>query len=302
MFKPMLAWKPEKDEVLEEKLAGIQFPVLVSTKLDGIRATVQGGRLMSRTLKPIPNVHVQEMFKGLPEGLDGELIYGSPCAPDVFRQTTSIVMSDSKPADNIRYYVFDKYGTDGFELRKRDYINAVGGLDEPLYSRVIAVPQLYAFGLNAVLGYEENWTSEGYEGLMIRSLGGRYKEGRSTFNEGYLLKVKRFFDSEAEIIGFYEEEHNSNAAQTNELGRTKRSSAKAGMVGKGTLGGFDVRDVHTGVEFSIGSGFDAQQRIDLWAERETLAGRLVKYKYLPVGQKDKPRHPIYLGMRSREDM
>ena len=54
------------------------------------------------------------MFKGLPEGLDGELIVGDPIAPDAYRQTVSVVMSDDKPADGVRFYMFDWYGTEPF--------------------------------------------------------------------------------------------------------------------------------------------------------------------------------------------
>lgn len=303
MWKPLLAWKPEKDEVLEEKLAGIKFPVLVSTKLDGIRATVQGGQLVSRTLKPIPNKNVREMFKDLPEGLDGELVYGAPNAPDVFRNTTSIVMSDSKPADGIKYYVFDKYDANlGFQRRLLAYQEACDNLVAPLSDCVVTVAQIGAANLEKVLVMEECFTSNGYEGLMIRSMDGRYKEGRSTFNDGILLKVKRFVDSEATILSAYEMEHNDNEAQTNELGRTKRSSAKAGMRAAGVLGGFNVRDIETGVEFSVGSGFDAEQKIAYWNDREALVGKIIKYKYLPVGQKDKPRHPIFLAFRNPIDM
>src|SRR5579863_3212973 len=113
LFKPLLAWKPAKDQVLEEELAKLTvWPRLVSRKLDGIRATVQAGRLVSRTLKDIPNVAIQDMFKGLPDGLDGELIYGAPNAPDVFNKTSSIVMGN-KPMhqqmarEGVKYYLFD---------------------------------------------------------------------------------------------------------------------------------------------------------------------------------------------------
>src|ERR1035437_8371630 len=118
MFKCMLASKVTD-------IARLKFPVLVSKKLDGIRATVQGGHLLSRTLKPIPNVNVQALFKGLPEGIDGELIYGDPCAPDAYRQTVSIVMSDDKPANGIQFHVFDKFGTEGFQTRLGDMVSAV---------------------------------------------------------------------------------------------------------------------------------------------------------------------------------
>jgi len=36
-------------------LEKLQYPLLVSPKLDGIRATVVNGCLLSRKLKPIPN-------------------------------------------------------------------------------------------------------------------------------------------------------------------------------------------------------------------------------------------------------
>ena len=74
------------------------------------------------------------------------------------------------------------------------------------------------------------------------------------------------------------------------------------MRAAGVLGGFHVKDVETGVEFDVGSGFDAEQKKNFWADRNNLLGRFIKYKSLKVGAIDKPRHPIFLGFRSEEDM
>ena len=52
----------------------------------------------------------------------------------------------------------------------------------------------------------------------------------------------------------------------------------------------------------IGTGFDAADRDDLWAEQDKLMGRIVKYKSFPVGVKDAPRHPVWLGFRHPDDM
>ena len=112
-----------------------------------------------------------------------------------------------------------------------------------------------------------------------------------------MLKVKRFEDSEAEILRIEEEMHNANEAQRDNLGRTKRSTAKEGKVGKGTMGALVVRDLKTGVEFNIGSGFTASDRQDEWKP-----GEIVKYRYFPVGIKTKPRHPVYIGRRSNIDL
>src|SRR5271166_4226814 len=309
MFKPLLAWKPEKEQVLEVELAKLTvWPRLVSRKLDGIRATVQGGLLKSRTLKNIPNAAIQAMFKGLPDGLDGELIYGAPNAPDVFNKTTSAVMgnraSNWEMAKQTKYYLFDYYSGFPFVDRYKALKCVVHDeLDSHPDLPIVLVEHFLVTDLAEVLRYEEKWVvGEGYEGVMLRSLEGLYKEGRSTFNESYLLKIKRFSDGEAEVIGSYEMMHNDNMAETNELGRTKRSTAQENLRAAGVLGGFNVRDVETGVEFSVGSGFDAQQKAEYWKGRESMPGRIIKYKSLPVGAKDKPRHPIFLGFRSKEDM
>jgi DNA ligase-1 len=153
-----------------------------------------------------------------------------------------------------------------------------------------------------MLAYEAEKVAEGYEGIILRSPEAPYKFGRSTVKEGYLLKLKRFEDSEAEIIGFEEEMFNGNAAETNELGRTKRSTAQAGLVGKSSLGAFLVRDCVSGVEFSIGTGLTALQRGVFWQRRDEYVGKLVKYKFFPVGVKVAPRHPVFLGMRDARDM
>jgi DNA ligase 1 len=50
-FKPMLA-------VDCGDVNALRFPLFASPKLDGVRAVVMNGGLMSRSLKPIPNVNV----------------------------------------------------------------------------------------------------------------------------------------------------------------------------------------------------------------------------------------------------
>jgi DNA ligase 1 len=297
-FKPMLAATCEDVEA-------IKYPVLVSKKLDGIRATVQGGKLLSRTLKPIPNHFVQELFSGLPEGLDGELVVGNPCAEDAYRTTVSLVMSDDKPLDffgdrRVVYHVFDKNSTAGFEERLNDAHKAVAGRKS-----VKIVQHVLVKSAELLAELETAWLAEGNEGVMVRSVDGRYKEGRSTLKEGILQKVKRFVDYEGEVIGTFEMEHNGNEATVNALGRTERSSHKENKTGLGVLGGLILKGVggdYHGVEFRAGTGFDAATRVALWKERNFLLGRIAKVKIFPSGSKDKPRHPVWLGWRSKEDM
>lgn len=149
--------------------------------------------------------------------------------------------------------------------------------------------------------YEEECLKAGHEGIMVRDPEGLYKYGRSTTKEGGLLKLKRFEDSEAVIIGFEEEMHNENPATLDAFGRTERSSHKANKVGKGTLGAF-VCVTHAGVEFKIGTGFDRVDRVRFWEGRESLMRVLVKFRHQPHGEKDAPRCPVFLGFRHQDDL
>lgn len=289
-MKPMLA-APTKG-------SDVAYPVLASAKLDGVRALIIDGVVMSRSLKPIPNKHVQKLF-GRQElnGLDGELIVGKPTDPDVYRNTTSGVMSiDGEP--EATFYVFDDFHeSGGFQRRLHTAMRRV-----KKQKSVIHVQHAIVNDEDELNSLEQSLLAEGYEGVMLRSIEGPYKHGRSTEKEGWLLKLKRFADSEAKIVGFQELMHNANEAKTNELGQKERSSKKAGMVGKGILGAINVQDLKTGVEFDIGTGFTQADREIYWAMQKDLIGLVVKYKYFPGGVKDKPRFPVFLGFRDPIDL
>ena len=148
---------------------------------------------------------------------------------------------------------------------------------------------------------EAEYLARGFEGLMVRSLSGPYKFGRSTANEGYLLKVKRFEDAEAKVIGFEERMHNANEATTDFLGHTQRSSHKENMVPMDTLGAL-VCELPDGQVFRIGTGFDDLTRLEIWRNRSRYLGHLTKYKYTEIGAKDLPRFPVFIGWRPFSDL
>ena len=282
-MKPMLA--------CEADLHKLKFPVLASPKLDGVRAIIRDGVVLSRSLKPIPNRHVQLMF-GRPEleGLDGELILGDPTHPEAYRRTVSAVMSIEGEPD-VDFHVFDRWD--------RDYPYNEVALSYWLTIPVFSTPILT---MDELEEYEVALLDKGYEGVMLRDPQSPYKFGRSTAKEGYLLKLKRFADSEAEIIGFEELMHNQNEATINETGHTERSTKQDGLLPADTLGALIVRDIHSGVEFKIGTGFTAAERQKFWNLRATLRGALVKYRYFPTGSKEKPRFPSFQGFRHHIDL
>lgn len=284
MFKPMLASPAD--------IPNLQYPLIASPKLDGIRAVVKDGVLLSRSLKPIPNKYVQEQFAHL-EHFDGELIVGSPTAHDCYRTTNSYVMSLDKRDFPVQFYVFDHVQSPekAYQDRFRHLIMADGCTVHAMN---------WIEDEEELLNYEQECLALGYEGLILRDPQGKYKFGRSTAKEQILLKLKRFLDDEAVIVGFEELMHNANEATTNELGRTSRSSHQENLVPMGKLGALIV--VWQGSEFRIGTGFDDATRQHIWDAKAYYLNKLAKFKYFPVGMKEAPRHPVYLGLRHENDM
>jgi DNA ligase-1 len=290
-MKPMLAAQVD--------LALLRYPVIASPKLDGVRCLIMDGVAVSRNLKPIPNAFTQRLFgRSELDGLDGELIVGEDSGPGVFRRTTSGVMSeDGEPA--VWFHVFDDFRWGGNPFKERFQAarkRAKAGV------KVEVVEHVNLTSEEALLKYEAMTLADGYEGVMLRDPAGVYKQGRSTAKEGGLLKLKRFLDSEAKVLGFTPLMHNLNELTRDALGRAERSSHQAGKKPAALLGSLQVRDVKSGVEFELGTGFDHETRKVLWVDRDRLKGRIVKYKFQPVGVKDKPRFPVFLGFRDVRDL
>ena len=279
----------------------ITWPKFASPKLDGIRAVVIGGVVYSRSGKPIRSKAVHNLFgHERYNNLDGELIYGSPTAEDVFNKTTSFVMSEDVPdgmsEKEITFFTFD-YVNDFLQFNER---RGLGPLPFSCEQRV-DVGQVMLYNLQEMDAYEAQCLKEGYEGIMLRSPEGLYKHGRATEKSQDLLKVKRFVDDEAIIIGFEELLTNNNPATLNELGHQERSSCKENLVGADTLGALQCL-TKARVAFNIGTGFSAELRQHVWNNREKYIGKLAKYKSFPIGVKDAPRLPVFLGFREEDDL
>ena len=298
-FKPMLAADCRGD------VAALSYPLYASPKLDGIRCCIIDGKAVTRSLKPIPNASIREALSGRQEleGLDGELINTED--PFNFQKTTSLVMGHQPDAvSKIKFVAFDNADLClGFERRLQATEAIVSKVKQnKIYIEFIV--NKYITTPDDLLEYERELLAEGYEGVMLRTkLDGRYKNGRSTLREGLLIKLKRYVQEEATIIGFEERMNNTNAAKTNELGRTQRSSAQAGKVGRDDLGAFLCkRDDGETFYCGTGVGLNDETRAEFWRDRDLLIGKTITYRYLSAGTKDKPRHPLFVGIRDARDM
>ena len=296
-MKPMLAAKYDP--------ARARFPLLGSVKVDGIRVLVDGGVALSRSLEPIPNHSVQRWVRrnrDRLQGVDGELAVGPLDAPDLFRRTSSGVMSADGEPDFV-LHVFDSWDMTGESYRSR--FSRLRELEDHMFdARFQVLPQASLGDERLVQELMSHYVEKGYEGLMLRDPDGLYKFGRATVKQGQLLKLKAWEDAEAILVGVQEEMHNANELTQDNLGHAKRSGHAENMVGKARMGAMRVRneDLWPGIEFGIGTGFDAEQRSAYWATRGMLVGKIVKFKYFPTGSKEAPRFPVFLGFRDRMDL
>lgn len=288
--KPLLAGTVELDK--------ITFPKLASPKLDGIRCLIVDGKAISRSFKPIANIYtrakLEEQFKGFKGVLDGELIIEGK----EFNEISSQIMSfEGEP--QFTYVIFDYISDLSVPFYERVKELSSLNLPSPMF-KIISNSLINS--ISDLVEYEASSLEQGYEGVMLRSLEGKYKQGRSTPKEQSLLKVKRFTDSEAVILGIEEQFENTNTAELNEVGALKRSSNKSGLIGKSTMGSLLVRDVKSEVVFNVSSGFTDRLRKDIWDNKGQYVGTLIKYKYQEHGTVNKPRIPIFIGFRHSDDL
>lgn len=284
MKEPMLACATIPDLHTE-----VEYPCLIQPKLDGIRCVAINGVAFSRKMKPIPNQFIQKFFTDNNlHGLDGELMVNGD-----FNKVQSAVMSeDGEP--NFYYAVYDYWDSDlPYNGRASLYVNKVLELRQP--ERVKNVQSIVVSSPESVETELQRFIDQGYEGGMLRKPNGKYKQGRSTFKEGYLLKLKRFLDDEAVVIGFEEKMTNTNTKETDERGYSKRSSKKEGLVPANTLGSLQVD--WNGVIFNIGSGFNDEQRQEIWDNREKYLGKLVTFRYQELSPYGVPRFPTFKWVR-----
>lgn len=281
-FKPMLAEDAD--------LKRLQYPVIVSPKLDGVRATFIQGKLRTRSLKPPQNKMLQNKECRIP--LDGELVVGDPRSESCFRDTMKVVSAHNADIKDVKFYVFDYVDTTA------QFVERLKIAEEQLIQPWMKlVPHRLVANEKELLNLEDHMLGMGYEGLMLRDPKGGYKYGRSTVNEGLLLKLKRKIVAEAVVIGYEELKSNQNQATTDNLGYTERSSHQANMIPMNTLGALIVKDLKTDVQFNVGTGFTAEDRKYIWDHRMSFMGHKLSYEYVPVGVKDRPRFPVFIGWR-----
>jgi len=311
-FKPILAPNEEPD------LENIKYPVLASFKLDGIRCIFYKGQILSRSLKQIQNKQLREKFEPLRKYsednnciLDGE-IYSPKLT---FQEITSFVMTEdlteSKTVkkngsaltipDHLNFYCFDCIMDENpnrpYDMRVELYVSVCEDL-HPITCLVLC-SQAILRDKKAVEDYFGEATEQGFEGLILRDPGGRYKFGRGTLKEGIIYKVKPFVTFDAQITDVVQSTEVREGAEKkiNELGRSVTSKKKDDRVLIEKASAFWV--LYEGKPLKVVLAMTDEEKEQVWATRTQQIGKWIEYKGMLVGSKDLPRHPVML--RFRED-
>jgi DNA ligase-1 len=234
----------------------------MSEKLDGVRAYWDGPnrRFLSRqgNIFYAPDWFIEH----LPDTpLDGELWLGRKS----FQRTVSIVRRQDKSDlwRELSFVVFDGPAIDDVFERRLECLRDTLSKSQSTFVRVLE--QLRCRDLSHLQEELARVDALGGEGLMLRQPGSRYEAGRSAT----LLKVKRFHDAEARVIG-----HLAGAGRH-----------------KGRLGALDV-ELPNGTKFSVGTGFSDAER-----ENPPPVGSVITFRYQELSDRGVPRFPSFVRVR-----
>jgi DNA ligase-1 len=290
--------KAPSEPITNKQLSALVYPVVGSPKLDGFRCVVDEEPKTS-SMKPWPNLFVrEELSNPMYHGLDGELLVGAPNDPNAFHNTSGPLRQIMGKPD-FRFYVFDNWINGNYSYKDRWLDNEI---EEN--GRIIVLKQELLISPEEVLAYEANMLKQGYEGAMIRSLHGLYKQGRCSYREMNIFKRKPFVECEAIIVGYKEGMRNLNESHVDEMGRNVRSSHKANKEPKGTLGSWELKSDLWPTSFTagMGEGWDDGMKLDLWNNRESYIGQIATVKYQKYGSRDAPRIPSVIKIRPTWDV
>lgn len=279
------------DEWFEREFSRGRY-FLVTDKFDGIRATNHNNGLLSRTMKPIPNEWICNVASyALGVNFDMEIMTYTDGVADDFHTVQSKVMTrEDQPIH--KFHIFDDfaYPDDPYHQRilRLNMFNHSINDDHVTFEMPRPVSSLFALQME-----HTEAINRGREGLIVRDPFSPYKYGRSTLNEGWMLKLKLWEDAEARIIGWEPLMRNTNESTINIFGRQERGHGIQGKIADNMLGAFIVESEEFGV-FNIGGPFTTLQRCNFW---QNHLNSILTYQFQRHGTKEKPRSPRFKGIR-----
>lgn len=300
-MKPMLCSNYDESK--------LRFPLFAQPKIDGVRGWNPDGNMVGRSLKSFKNKHATQFFSRSEfAGLDGELAAADERDPMLCTKTSS-ALTTIEGTPFLLWHCFDYVTEHTIAMpyserykRLQDVVNNLGG-------HLRYVPSRYCYNLEELLMWDDTFLYDGYEGTIIRDPNGMHKQGRSTVREGGLLRIKRFTEEEATVVGITEGNRNDNVALINELGKTYRTSHQENKVPNGQVGNLQCTILKDSDLFKAGDlitvspGNMTEAECKYYFENpRAIIGQVIKFKHFAKGVKDKPRFPTFQCIRAAEDI
>lgn len=272
---PMLALDIDKVK------APITYPAHIQPKLDGVRCLAvcdEDGAvsLLSRQGKEWVNLeHIQKVLqRAMPKGsmLDGELyVHG-----ETFQTITSWCKKLREETTLLEFHVYDcpmlEFNTTHtWEQRQHNVATLVGAIG---HRSVVRVETYVVNSLEEARTRQHMFEEAGYEGAILRLLGGAYQFG---YRSRELLKMKEFIDAEYRIVGY-------------KPGIGKNEDTVTWMC-----------ETQDGKQFGVAPKGTKQDRTQWLTEADAHVGKLLKVKSFGLTDDGIPRFPVGLGIRAEED-
>ncbi|KAJ7100628.1 DNA ligase/mRNA capping enzyme [Mycena belliarum] len=233
----------------------------ISEKLDGVRTFYDGKGMVSRLGNPFtpPKWFLDKLPKDVT--LDGELFAGR----GQFQDTVSIVKTVNSPHwKEITFQIFDIPSENTvFEDRIATLVKLFGPGGKYECPEVVLVEHEKAKNRQHVLDKLKEIEGLGGEGLMLRRAGSKYEGRRS----GTLLKIKTFYDAEAQVTGYTD-------------GKGKNV---------GVIGALKCK-MESGKTFNVGTGLSDKQR-----KSPPKVGSIIVYRFQELTRDGVPRFPSFIG-------
>lgn len=203
-FQPMLAIDRAKIK------PGLQFPVILDPKLDGMRLTNGATFCLSRKGKEVPAARwIQEelepFFEQYPNiVLDGEL-YTHDLKND-FNTLMSIARREKMDTGQeviakefLQYHIYDMFDEENPGMSALDRKMTLNSI-VPTSTRIHLVPWIVVKNEDELKKVNEGHVSHGYEGSIARTPDAPYENKRSK----HLIKIKQFITEEFTVIDILE--------------------------------------------------------------------------------------------------
>jgi DNA ligase 1 len=259
----------------------------VSPKLDGYRclALVENGEVTLYTRNGEIFGNFPSIERSLSEicALDSCYVFDGEIMSDDFNKTQKSAFASKRGTvvGDVKYHVFDMipydewvselFVTPAFE-RYANLHNFLNSIDnKPL--NIKAVERLTAYSLDEILKLEAKYVADGYEGAMTNPNVPYYKGKKSN----KMLKFKSFLSMDCEVVSA-------------NLGTADGKYSEV-------LGSFTVLQ-ENGVVCDVGSGYNEEERRELWDKRDDLVGRIMEVKYQNLSSEDmRMRFPVFMRWR-----